>query len=155
MLTSTTPPPTIDRDAQHDAFVRALGRSAPGYHARMYYYVTGRDPDRPVSLQYWFYYPYNYLPVHLPGPFSGATLANVDLHEGDFEGMGILLSAHKHRPVYVWMLRHTEEGERFAWNEGMLERHDTHPVGYVAKGSHATYESCGRKFRTAACLAGT
>lgn len=138
-----------DPGAQHDVFVRALGHSAPGYGAQMYYYVTGRDPERPVSLQYWFYYPYNYLPVHLPGPFSGTTFANVDLHEGDFEGMGILLSAHKHLPVYVWMPRHTEEGERFAWNEGMLERHKTHPVGFVARGSHATYESCGRKFRTA------
>lgn len=137
-----------DPGAQHDAFVRALGRGAPGTRARMYYYVTGRDPERPVSLQYWFYYPYNYLPVHLPGPFSGTSFLNVDLHEGDFEGMGILLSAHKHLPVYVWMPRHTEEGERFVWNEAMLKRHDTHPVGFVARGSHATYESCGHKFRT-------
>jgi hypothetical protein len=137
-----------DIDAQHDAFAATLSKGAPGTAARMYYYVTGRDPDRPVSLQYWFYYPYNYLPVHLSGPFSGATLTNVDLHEGDFEGMGILLSAHKHLPVYVWMPRHTEEGERFVWNEGMLKRHETHPVGFVARGSHATYESCGHKFRT-------
>jgi hypothetical protein len=142
------PADDTDIDAQHDAFVAALGKGAPGTAARMYYYVTGRDPDRPVSLQYWFYYPYNYLPVHLLGPFSGATLTNVDLHEGDFEGMGILLSARKHLPVYVWMPRHTEEGERFVWNEGMLKRHETHPVGYVARGSHATYESCGHKFRT-------
>jgi hypothetical protein len=138
-----------DRDAQHDVFVRALGHSAPGTRARMYYYVTGRDPERPVSLQYWFYYPFNYLPVHLPGPFSGTTLVNSDLHEGDFEGMAILLSAHAHQPVYVWMPRHADEGERFVWNQGILERHGTHPVGYVARGSHATYESCGRKFRTA------
>ena len=144
------PAGNIDRGAQHAAFVRALGRSAPGTQARMYYYLTGRDPDRPISLQYWFYYPFNYLPVHLPGPFSGATLRDVGLHEGDFEGMGILLSAHEHRPVYVWMPRHTEEGERFVWNQGILERHDTHPVGYVARGSHATYESCGHKFRTSA-----
>jgi hypothetical protein len=134
---------------QHSAFVRALGHSAPGTRARMYYYVTGRDPDRPVSLQYWFYYPFNYLPVHLPGPFSGTTLVNSDLHEGDFEGMAILLSAHEHLPVYVWMPRHADEGERFVWNEGMLERHGTHPVGHVARGSHATYQSCGRKFRVA------
>lgn len=143
------PADNTDRDAQHEAFVRALGHRAPGTRARMYYYVTGRDPDRPVSLQYWFYYPFNYLPIHLPGPFSGTTLVNSDLHEGDFEGMGILLSAHKREPVYVWMPRHAEEGERFVWNQGILERHGTHPVGYVARGSHATYESCGRKFRTA------
>jgi hypothetical protein len=142
------PAGNTDRGAQHAAFVRALGRSAPGTRARMYYYVTGRDPERPVSLQYWFYYPFNYLPVRLPGPLSGVTFHDLDLHEGDFEGMGILLSAHEHRPVYVWMPRHSEEGERFVWNQGILERRDTHPVGYVARGSHATYESCGRKFRT-------
>jgi hypothetical protein len=144
------PAATLDRDGQHDDFVHALRRNAPGTRARMYYYLTGRDPERPVSLQYWFYYPYNYLPVDLPGPLSGTSPFNFGMHEGDFEGMGILLSAHKHEPVYVWMPRHTEEGERFVWHEGMLERRGTHPVGYVAKGSHATYESCGRKFRSAA-----
>lgn len=149
------PAATTDRDGQHDDFVDALGRNAPGTRARMYYYLTGRDPERPVSLQYWFYYPYNYLPVDLPGPFSGASPFNFGMHEGDFEGMGILLSAHKHEPVYLWMPRHTEEGERFVWNQGNLERRGTHPVGYVAKGSHATYESCGRKFRTAAASGDT
>lgn len=137
-----------DRDAQHDAFVRALGADAPGSKAQLYFYVTGRKPNRPVSLQYWFYYPFNYLQLHLP---FGRAL-NTDLHEGDFEGMGMLLSARKHKPVYVWMPRHTGEGERFAWNQGALQRHGGHPLGFVAKGSHATYESCGRKFRTAFAL---
>lgn len=133
-----------DPAAQHEALVRALESNAPGSKAQIYFYVTGRSPDRPVSLQYWFYYPYNYLLGHL-----GPVTLDTDLHEGDFEGMSILLSAHKHQPVYVWMPRHTEEGERFAWNEGALQRRESHPVGFVARGSHATYESCGRKFRNA------
>lgn len=137
-------------EAEHEAAVRALKGSAPGTGARIYYYVTGRDPDRPVTLQYWFYYPFNYLEAHL---FAGATV-DTDLHEGDIEGMSVLLSAHDHRPVYVWMPRHRDEGERFAWNEGALQMSEGHPVGYVAKGSHATYESCGRKFRTALVLGG-
>lgn len=137
-------------DSEHGGVVQALKSNAPGTDARMYYYVTGRDPDRPVTIQYWFYYPFNYLEAH---PFPGATV-DTDLHEGDIEGMSVLLSAHEHRPVYVWMPRHRDEGERFAWNEGALELKEGHPVGYSAKGSHATYESCGRKFRTALVLGG-
>jgi hypothetical protein len=137
-------------EAEREGVVQALKGNAPGKDARMYYYVTGRDPDRPVTIQYWFYYPFNYLEAHL---FAGATV-NTDLHEGDIEGMSILLSAHEHRPVYVWMPRHRDEGERFAWNEGALQLNAGHPVGYSAKGSHATYESCGRKFRTALVLGG-
>jgi hypothetical protein len=137
-------------EAEHEGVVQALKSDHPGEDARMYYYVTGRDRERPVTLQYWFYYPFNYLEAH---PFPGATV-DTDLHEGDIEGMSVLLSAHEHRPVYVWMPRHRDEGERFAWNEGALQMHEGHPVGYVAKGSHATYESCGRKFRTALVLGG-
>ncbi|MGN6215806.1 MAG: hypothetical protein ACTHN7_02460 [Solirubrobacterales bacterium] len=137
-------------DAEHEGAVQALGGDAPGTGARIYYYVTGRDPDRPITLQYWFYYPFNYLEAHL---FAGASV-NTDLHEGDIEGMALLLSAHQHRPIYVWMPRHRDEGERFAWTEGALQLREGHPVGYAAKGSHATYESCGRKFRTALVLGG-
>ncbi|MGN6557224.1 MAG: hypothetical protein ACTHLH_04340 [Solirubrobacterales bacterium] len=138
-------------DAQREEAVQALKSNAPGTDARIYYYVTGRDPDRPVTLQYWFYYPFNYLEAHL---FAGASV-NTDLHEGDIEGMALLLSAHKHLPIYVWMPRHREEGERFAWTEGALQLQEgDHPVGYAAKGSHATYESCGRKFRTALVAGG-
>jgi len=134
-----------DPDSEHATFVQALKSNAPGTAARMYYYVTGRDPERPVTLQYWFYYPFNYLPGRL---FPGVTV-NTDLHEGDIEGMSILLSAKDHHPVYVWMPRHRDEGERFAWSEGALQRKDAHPIGYIARGSHATYESCGHKYRTA------
>ncbi len=133
-------------EPERDGVAAALKSGAPGTDARMYYYVTGRDPDRPVTLQYWFYYPFNYLEAHLP---LGLASVDTDLHEGDIEGMSILLSAKKRRPVYVWMPRHRDEGERFAWNEGALQRHGSHPVGYAAKGSHATYEACGRKFRSA------
>ncbi len=127
----------------------ALKSGAPGTAARMYYYVTGRDPDRPVTLQYWFYYPFNYLEAHSP---FGLASVNTDLHEGDIEGMSVLLSAHRKQPVYVWMPRHRDEGERFTWNEGALQRNGSHPLGFAAKGSHATYESCGRKYRTARVL---
>lgn len=134
-----------DPEGERLSFAKALGSEAPRTKDQLYYFLTGRSPKKPLTLQYWFYYPFNYLPVRL----DGIDLADVDLHEGDFEGLSVMLSAKAHRPVYVWMPRHTEEGERFTWNEGALHRRDAHPVGFVAKGSHATYESCGRKFRTA------
>lgn len=115
-----------------------------GTRAQLYFYVTGRGRDNPISLQYWFYYPFNYLPLRT----FGHSIWNTDLHEGDFEGLSILLSAQTHRPVYVWMLRHTEESERFVWNEGALKHPEGHPIGYVAQGSHATYGSCGHKYRS-------
>lgn len=133
-----------DPEGQRLSFAKALGSEAPRTGDQFYYYLTGRSSKRPLTLQYWFYYPFNYLPVRR----FGVDLADFDLHEGDFEGLSVLLSAKAHRPVYVWMPRHTEEGERFTWNEGALHRRGAHPVGFVAKGSHATYESCGRKFRT-------
>jgi hypothetical protein len=140
------PADSSDPDDERDGVAAALRGGAPGTGARMYYYVTGRDPNRPVTLQYWFYYPFNYLEAH--SPFGLASL-NTDMHEGDIEGVSILLSARKRRPVYVWMPRHRDEGERFTWNEGALQRNGSHPIGYAAKGSHATYESCGRKYRSA------
>jgi hypothetical protein len=135
-----------DPGAEREGVAAALKSGAPGTDARMYYYVTGRDPERPVTLQYWFYYPFNYLEAHSP---FGLASVNTDLHEGDIEGMSVLLSAKKRLPVYVWMPRHSEEGERFTWNEGALQRNGSHPIGFAAKGSHATYESCGRKSRSA------
>ncbi len=138
-----------DPGQEREGVAAALKSGAPGTDARMYYYVTGRDPDRPVTLQYWFYYPFNYLEAHSP---LGLASVNTDLHEGDIEGMSVLLSAHRKQPVYVWMPRHSEEGERFTWNEGALQRNGPHPIGFAARGSHATYESCGRKYRTARVL---
>lgn len=140
------PADSHDPNNEREGVAAALRSGAPGTAARMYYYVTGRDPDRPVTLQYWFYYPFNYLEAHLP---LGLASVNTDLHEGDIEGMSVLLSAKKRQPVYVWMPRHRDEGERFTWNEGALQRNGTHPIGYAAKGSHATYEACGRKYRSA------
>jgi hypothetical protein len=140
------PADSSDPSKEREGVAAALKSGAPGTDARIYYYVTGRDPKRPVTLQYWFYYPFNYLEAH--SPFGLASI-NTDMHEGDIEGMSALLSAEKRQPVYVWMPRHRDEGERFTWNEGALQRNGSHPIGFAAKGSHATYESCGRKYRSA------
>jgi hypothetical protein len=120
----------------------ALGSVDPVRSAREYFLVAG-DPgdDRPVTLQYWSFYSFNYQPLNRFGGIGAGY------HEGDFESVGVLLSADTHRPRYVWMARHADEGRMFTWDEAAITRHGTHPTVFVAKGSHASYESCYRQSR--------
>lgn len=71
-------------------------------------------------VQYWFFYAYND--------------AAMNQHEGDWECVTILFSGNT--PVYAAYSQH-ESGQRAAWSDVELE--GTHPVVYVAKGSHANY----------------
>jgi hypothetical protein len=130
-------------DDQQRAFLDALGSSDPSRTARVYFLVT-RGPGRaaPVSVQYWFFYTFNYLRVGtwLFGHAGG-------LHEGDFETVGMLLSARTHQPRYVWMARHKDEGRSFLWSEEAIKKAGEHLVAYAARGSHASYENCRRQRR--------
>jgi hypothetical protein len=112
-------------------------------------------PDHLVSLQYWFFYPLNYLPTvktplkTLANPI-GATLANTDYHQGDLEHVAVLLDPRTMRPRYLWMARHGNEGASFPWRSKRVQWQGDHPVVYAAFGSHATYPRCGiqRRSRT-------
>jgi hypothetical protein len=112
-------------------------------------------PDHLVSLQYWFFYPMNYLPTvktplkTLADPI-GATLANSDYHQGDLEHVAVLLDRRTQRPRYLWMARHGDEGSAFRWRSRRVQWQGDHPVVYAAFGSHATYPRCGiqRRART-------
>jgi hypothetical protein len=84
-------------------------------------------PDQ-VSLQYWFFYPFN--------DFNNT-------HEGDWEMIQLVFDARDARealreePVEVGYSAH-EGAERAAWDDERLELADgTHPVVYPAAGSHA------------------
>jgi hypothetical protein len=88
-------------------------------------------PDS-VVVQYWFFYLYN--------DWN-------DRHEGDWEMIQILFDAADAQaaldtePVQVMYAQH-EGGELSAWEGGPLQRRDdTHPVVFVAEGSHASYFS--------------
>jgi lysophospholipase L1-like esterase len=127
-----------DIDEQHDQMVAAMGSADPEASATEYYLVH-RTPQGPISIQYWFFYPFNYQPAgedFVPGGF----------HEGDFEAIGVLLSASG-QPRYVWMNRHNEEGRAFPWSDEALSRPDGHPRVFAARGSHATYENCEGQVR--------
>jgi hypothetical protein len=129
-------------DAQHEDMVSALGSPDPAKTAREYFFVTGGG-DRPTSVQYWFYYQFNYQRLGI----GGVPLGIAGFHEGDFEMVGVLLSRERQRPVYVWTARHAKEGRPLSWAESQLRRSRDHLTVYAARGSHATYESCARQRR--------
>jgi hypothetical protein len=112
-------------------------------------------PDGLISLQYWFFYPLNYLPT-VKTPLQtlldpvGATIVNTDYHQGDFEHVAVLLDPRSKRPRYLWMARHLDEGVAFPWHSKRMQWDGDHPIIYAAFGSHATYPHCGiqRRGRT-------
>jgi lysophospholipase L1-like esterase len=129
-----------DPDEQHDQAVDALGSADPARSATEYYLVHGRPGDgEPVSIQYWFFYPFNYQP-------AGDSLNPGGYHEGDFEAIAVLLSAEG-EPRYVWMNRHDNEGRAFPWADSALTVEGGHPEVFAARGSHATYENCEKQRR--------
>jgi hypothetical protein len=112
-------------------------------------------PNGLISLQYWFFYPLNYLPT-IKAPLAtlvnpiAATIGNSDYHQGDFEHVAVLLDRRTMRPRYLWMARHGDEGVSFRWHSRRMQWEGDHPVVYAAFGSHATYPRCGiqRRSRT-------
>jgi len=130
-----------DVDEQHDQMVAALGSANPEGTASIYYLVNReREGKGPISIQYWFFYPFNYQPVQ-------GGLAKGGFHEGDFESIGVLLSARTHEPRYVWTARHNAEGRAFPWGDEALSHPEEHPRVFAARGSHATYENCEGQVR--------
>lgn len=128
---------------QHRSMAAALGEDDPATTARQYFLRTGGRDGELTSLQYWMFYAFNYQPLRV----AGGRVARAGFHEGDFELVGILLSRESKRPRYVWMARHGNEGRPFAWSQPVLERERRHLTVYAARGSHATYESCGMQRR--------
>ena len=149
-------------DAIRD-FRKKAAELNPFPSAQFYFYYEAKPPahayrgvqDGLISLQYWFFYPLNYLPTvktpleTLADPI-GATIGNSDYHQGDFEHVAVLLDPRTKRPRYLWMARHGDEGVAFRWHSRRVQWQGDHPVVYAAFGSHATYPRCGiqRRSRT-------
>ena len=80
-----------------------------------------------TALQYWLFYPVN---VYRPPTAAGEFWQS---HEGDWEAVTVLLGADE-RPVSVGLSRHCG-GVARPWRRS--SRRGSHPVAFVALGSHA------------------
>ncbi len=114
--------------AEADAACRANPHIKPedfaGKAGRPFYQPDRNIPLDDVALQYWFCYYFD-------------DWANV--HEADWESITIFLRRHHAtwRPLGATYSVH-ENGVRRHWKD--IERiEDTHPMVYVASGSHASY----------------
>jgi hypothetical protein len=98
-----------------------------------YYYRTVQQAGY-LNLQYWFFYAYNDWASGYDG-FND--------HEGDWEGFHIFFKLDAgNRPIeppaYVCYLGHHSRITK-PWTHPDVKRVGTHPVIYVAAGSHASY----------------
>ncbi len=108
-----------------------------------------------VALEYWFYYPYNYFPLVVrtklmdEAPIAGEIL-NVDRHQGDWEHIDVLLDRQTLKPLWLYMARHSYEGQFIPWSSAAMASEEGHPVVQAAYGGHPTYEpGCGARRRPA------
>jgi hypothetical protein len=98
------------------------------------YGATFRRGKR-IALQYWLFYPFNgYSPEVPPNPDFA------QLHEGDWELVEVVTDLSG-RPLTAAYSRHCAGGRR-AWAK--VEKRGSHPVVYVALGSHANYFAGGK-----------
>jgi hypothetical protein len=125
--------------------------------------ATWPAPDRAIqgkfiALQYWFFYAYNYYPTVVnaslmnDSPVAG-DLINTDLHQGDWEHITVLLNDKTRQPLWVYMARHSSEGQYYPWNSPLLTFDQGHVVVQAAYGGHPTYDAhCRQSLRFAPAL---
>lgn len=89
-----------------------------------------------IALEYWYWYWYDFWSGTRP-----ATDFVWQAHEGDWEAVTVLLDGSG-RPLLAGYSRHSC-GKRRAWARVPKWRRTTHPLVYVALGSHANYFSPG------------
>jgi hypothetical protein len=116
-----------------EAAVENYQRSQPRRPNYTYYYRTTRDGEH-LCLQYWFFYSYN---------DWATSFGGMNDHEGDWEGVYLFFDLDSsgqplEPPAYVTYVGHHSRLTK-PWGHHDLALEGTHPVAYVAAGSHATY----------------
>jgi hypothetical protein len=115
-------------------------------------YPAGREKSL-VALEYWFLYPYNYLPTLLQTNLTedapiAADVVNTDLHQGDLEHVAVLVEPRTEEPRWLYMARHANEGQFLPWDSTLLRLEGEHPIVQAAYGGHPTYPAgCGARPR--------
>jgi hypothetical protein len=102
-----------------------------------------------IALQYWMHYYFNDWETETCIPRLPHFPARRG-HEGDWEHVGVVLNMDL-EPQQVCFGGHAV-WKTYPWNELFIDvEDDTHPIAYVAKGSHANYagggESCPNIFK--------
>jgi hypothetical protein len=152
-----TSPPTLERWLTEPAILE------PWKTAQVYFYYAGvratnkwppatrdpRLPERLETLEYWFFYQYNYFPFAVrPNLMQDAPIAadkrDVDFHQGDWEHVDVLLDPNTHMPLWLYMARHSDEGVFIPWGSPPMVLDGTHTIIRAAFGGHPSYPpNCG------------
>ena len=104
------------------------------HHPPPYYYRVMNDGGYLV-IQYWMFYAYN---------DWGLAHSGLNDHEGDWEAVFVYL--HDDEPAYVAYSAHVGTPATYEWaSDSFQKRLDSHPVVFVACGSHAAYAASGRR----------
>lgn len=107
--------------------------SEAAHKSRPVVYGGALRSGKRVELQYWVWYPWDvYSPTVPPGELW-------QVHEGDWESVSVVVDAVG-RPLAVGYSEHGE-GVRRDWAKA--PKQGTHPLAYVALGSHANYPTAG------------
>jgi hypothetical protein len=142
----------------------STGLTDPHAKAQEYVYVANRLPSVKkggppqrhglLSIEYWFFYPFNYLPVLAVGPALSvapdlASILTADYHQGDWEHIDVLVDKASRKPRFVYMAQH-DKGHTYDWSATDHQKADLqfdagHPKVYVAFGGHASYPTCGHR----------
>lgn len=116
---------------------QTVGQTLAG-EIRHCYYGRVLRRDGWISLQYWFFYPFN----NWRSGFFG-----VNDHEADWEMVCLYLSGAEgaETPEWVAYSSHDFSGDdlRRRWDDPEVEKVGEHPVVYTAAGSHASYYAPG------------
>lgn len=133
----SSPPDELPRlvlptESQRSAIEQFTGSSPPP----TYYYRQLKDGNY-LCLQYWFFYSYN---------DWGRGFGGMNDHEGDWEGMMVFFRLGRagrpqEPPAYVTFADH-ESRQTKPWGHEDVTIQGTHPLGFIAAGSHATYPEC-------------
>jgi hypothetical protein len=107
--------------------------SEAAHGARPVVYGAALRRGKRIELQYWVWYPWDvYSPTVPPGELW-------QVHEGDWESVAVIVDL-KGRPLMVGYSQHGK-GVRRDW--ARAPKRGTHPLAYVALGSHANYPTAG------------
>jgi hypothetical protein len=160
------------KQAGPTSFIDIAGDIADGYHgptscrpqldcdrgprSAIYYHVT--ESNERLYVDYWWFLRFNHferLKLDKTCHLGLAREAGVcDEHEGDWEGVTVVTPPHDERHIgYVIYAAH-KGTFRYGGPPQLQVRKKTHPVVYLAEGSHAAYpRACARACRQPPALA--